>query len=355
MRTFVRVLFVAILLALGAVAFLGWQHQRVAGFAATPFGPSSDLVVQIPQGSGPQAISQRLAAAGVISDEKLFIWNLRYLRRNAGQLKSGDYLFKADVRSTPNEIVDRLLKGEVLNVKVTVPEGLRIEEQALIVAEAGIGDAAEFTRLARDASFARSLGVEGASLEGYLFPDTYLVPKNTTTTAMLKLMVERFEKAWKEAETHRLPSVSLTRAEAVVLASIIEKETGKPEERPRISCVFHNRLRQDIKLQTDPTVLYAKFLATGRWDESRNIRRSDLDRVHPYNTYAVKGLPPGPIANAGEAALTAALRPITCNDLFFVSKNDGTHVFCPTLACHEANVEKWQREFFRRKKAGEQH
>ncbi len=339
-------------LTLGAAGAAWWQYQQVVEFSERSVAPAKEVVVVIPKGAGPRDISRRLAASGVVGDEKLFYWFVRYVERPQGGLKSGEYLFRAGVQQSPRLIVERLLKGEVLNTKVTIPEGLRIEEQAQFVAAAGIGDGAEYVRLARDEAFTRSLGVDGKSLEGYLFPDTYLVPKTTSTQAMLKLMVERFQKAWKEAEAQRSPDVKLDPIQAVTLASIIEKETGQADERPRISCVFHNRIRLDMKLQTDPTVMYAAFLATGRWDE--NIHRSDLERVHPYNTYAVKGLPPGPIANAGEAALKAALRPMTCNDLFFVSKNDGTHVFCPDLACHEANVEKWQRAYFRQKKAAEQ-
>lgn len=337
-----------VLAAGAAVALL--QYRALVTFTRTPHAVERDVVVAIASGTGPRAVCEKLFAAGAITDERRFYWSVRYLQRAAGRLKSGEYLFKAGVNQTPEEIVERLLRGEVLNLKVTIPEGLRLEEQAPLVAAAGIGDAAEYVRLARDPAFTKTLGIPADSLEGYLFPDTYLVPRTTSTAGMLKLMVEHFDKAFAAAQAQRLPSVTLTARQAVTLASIIEKETGQAAERPRISCVFHNRLRKEMKLQTDPTVMYAAFLATGRWDE--NIHRSDLERVHPYNTYAVKGLPPGPICNAGEAALAAALHPITCNDLFFVSKNDTTHVFCPDLACHEANVEKWQREYFRQKRAG---
>jgi UPF0755 protein len=142
--------------------------------------------------------------------------------------------------------------------------------------------------------------------------------------------------------------VKLSQAEAVTLASIIEKETGQPGERPHISCVFHNRLQRHMKLQTDPTVMYATYLRTGRW--SKNISRADLQAPHPYNTYTTPGLPPGPIASPGAASLQAALAPSDCKDLFFVSRNDGTHVFCPDLACHERAVKQWQVEYFRRKR-----
>jgi UPF0755 protein len=160
-------------------------------------------------------------------------------------------------------------------------------------------------------------------------------------------MVARFQKAWQQAQAQRLPAISLNEREAVTLGSIIEKETGRPEERAHVSCVFHNRLKKKIPLATDPTVIYAVLLENDFvWDH--NLHKSDLQRVHPYNTYKVKGLPPGPIANPGEASLTAALHPIDCNDLFFVSRNDRTHVFCPDLKCHEANVRKYQVEYFRK-------
>jgi UPF0755 protein len=163
-------------------------------------------------------------------------------------------------------------------------------------------------------------------------------------------MVERFKAEYAAADAARDPAVKLDLGETAVLASIVEKETGQVEERPRIACVFHNRLRTGMRLQTDPTVMYATYLRTGRW--SRNISRADLTTPHPYNTYTTAGLPPGPIASAGGAAIRAALAPAACDDLFFVSRNDGTHVFCPDLACHAAAVRTWQVEFFRKTPRG---
>jgi UPF0755 protein len=145
--------------------------------------------------------------------------------------------------------------------------------------------------------------------------------------------------------------VKLNEREGVTLASIVEKETGQAEERQRISCVFHNRLKKNIPLGTDPTVIYSVLLQNDFvWDG--NLHKSDLVRPHPYNTYVVRGLPPGPISNPGQAAMDAALHPVECNDLFFVSRNDHTHVFCPDLKCHEAAVQKWQIEYFHKKKHG---
>jgi UPF0755 protein len=165
----------------------------------------------------------------------------------------------------------------------------------------------------------------------------------------VQAMVARFQKAWAGAQAQRLPDVKLDEKQGVTLASIIEKETGQADERPRISCVFHNRLKKGIPLGTDPTVIYAVLLEHDFvWDG--NLHKADLERPNPYNTYRVKGLPPGPISNPGEAAMIAALHPMECNDLFFVSRNDHTHVFCPDLKCHEANVRKFQIEWFRHKR-----
>jgi UPF0755 protein len=221
-----------------------------------------------------------------------------------------------------------------------------MEEIAGIIQDAGLGRADELLALMRDPAYAREQGVPGENLEGYLFPDTYTFTKGPKARAVVGAMVERFRQEWRRADAQRLPGVKLGEREAVTLASIIEKETGQPDERPRISCVFHNRLRRGMRLQTDPTVMYATMLRNGgRW--SQNITRKDLEAPHPYNTYTTAGLPPGPIANPGAAALAAALHPSQCNDLFFVSRNDGTHVFCPDLRCHAAAVQKWQVEYFR--------
>ena len=158
-------------------------------------------------------------------------------------------------------------------------------------------------------------------------------------------MVDRFKEEWGKAQAVRAKGITLDLSKAVTLASIVEKETGQPDERPRIACVFMNRLRKGMRLQTDPTVMYATMLRTGRW--SKNISKADLLTPHPYNTYTTAGLPPGPIANPGAASLEAVLAPTVCHDLYFVSRNDGTHIFCPNLACHAAAVETWQVQYFR--------
>ncbi len=161
---------------------------------------------------------------------------------------------------------------------------------------------------------------------------------------MLGKMVSRTLEELQAATASRDPAVTLDPLQIVTLASIVEKETGAPDERPRIACLFYNRLRLGMPLQTDPTVLYAMMMIRGKF--VKNISRQDLVTPHPYNTYTVHGLPPGPIASPGAAALQAVAHPAKCNDLYFVSRNDGTHVFCPTLQCHNAAVQKWQVDYW---------
>jgi len=330
--------------AAGTWAFVAWRE--VEAFRTARHGTAEEKVVDIATGASPRAVVRALAKAGVLADDELAWRYVHFVKRDPRPLKAGEYVFSGPL--TPDEVLERVYKGEIRLYRVTVPEGLRVEEIAAIVEESGLARAEDVIKLAREPAVARALAVPFDSLEGYLFPDTYSFARGVTARQIIEAMVRRFREEWARAEAQRAPGVALGEAEAVTLASIIEKETGQAAERPRISCVFHNRLARRIPLATDPTVMYATFLRTGRW--SKNITRADLKTPHPYNTYLVAGLPPGPIASPGAAALQAALAPIACQDLFFVSRNDGTHVFCPDLACHEAAVRAWQIEYFRRKR-----
>jgi UPF0755 protein len=330
---------------LGAAGLFAWRFADERRFVATPFGEGS-RTVNVPSGTGPRALAKILADARAVSDANRFYTHLRWFRRNA-HAKAGEYQF--DGAMLPDDVLSKLVRGDIKLYRFTAAEGLRADEMAPIIAATGLCPAAEFLKIARDPDSPKKYGVPGPSLEGYLFPDTYSLPRSAGCGGVVQTMVSRFQKAWQHADTQRLSSVALDELQAVTLASIVEKETGRPEERARISCVFHNRLKKKMKLQTDPTVVYALLLSRDfRWD--RNIHKGDLSLPHPYNTYYVKGLPPGPIANPGQAALEAALHPVACDDLFFVSRNDHTHVFCPDLKCHEANVRKFQVDYFRRRR-----
>jgi UPF0755 protein len=331
-----------LLLAASAAGVLAWRH--LARFRDTPFGGPEEKVVLVPPGSSARSVVRALAEAGVLSDETTAWRYLRILRRDPRRFKAGEYAFAGPM--TPDQAFDRVVLGEVKLHRFTVPEGLRLDEIAPIVERSGLSGATTFLEAARDPALARGLGLPYPSLEGFLFPDTYAFARGVSARAIAEAMVARFRSEYAKADAARGAGVTLDLGQAATLASIVEKETGRPEERGRIACVFHNRLRIGMRLQTDPTVMYATMLRTGRW--SRNITRTDLLAPHPYNTYTTAGLPPGPIASAGAAALRAALAPEPCQDLYFVSRNDGTHVFCPDLACHSRAVRTWQVDYFRR-------
>lgn len=332
----------AMLVAAAAAAGLAWR--RIELFRETPYGALEEKVVVVPSGASGRTVVRALAQAGALSEDHLAWRYVRWVKRDPRPFRSGEYAFAGPLR--PDEVLERVYRGEVKLHRFTVPEGLRADEIAAIVGRSGLAGEADFLSAVRDPAIARSLGLPYPGLEGFLFPDTYAFARGVTARAIAEEMIDRFKEEYAKANALRKPGVVFTMGEATTFASIVEKETGRPEERPRIACVFHNRLRLGMRLQTDPTVMYATMLRTGRW--SRNISRADLVAPHPYNTYTSAGLPPGPIANPGGAALRASLSPSDCADLYFVSRNDGTHVFCPDLRCHNAAVRQWQVEFFRR-------
>lgn len=330
----------------------GWyvlREQRITAFAATAVTLPAPATVEIPTGTGPRALARLLAEVGAVSDADLLYLYIR--RKGLGpKLQAGEYEFSGTL--TPDQVLEKIVQGQVKTYRFTVPEGLRAEEILPLVAASELKlDLRRLEQLAADRRFLAKIGVPAGSIEGFLFPDTYTFTRAATEESVLTKMVSSALEAYRRADAQRKQGVRLSMLQAFTLASIVEKETGAPEERPRISCVFHNRLKRGMKLQTDPTVIYAMRLLRGVY--SKNITRRDLETPHPYNTYTMTGLPPGPIASPGAAALEAALRPLDCEDLFFVSRNDGTHIFCPTLECHEAAVEEWQVRFFRKKRQQE--
>jgi UPF0755 protein len=342
-----RLLLVVLVLgALGAGGFFAWrflQQERTQEFASTPIALAATRIVDVPPGSGPRKVANLLGEAGVVSNADRFF---DFLRREewGPRLKAGEYEFSGSI--TPREVAAKIASGDVKVYRFTVPEGLRVEEVLPILAASELKlDPQRLETLTRDPKFLARAGVPATSIEGFLFPDTYSFTRGATEESVLSRMVQQALSAYKVADAQRRNTIRLNPLQAFTLASIVEKETGVVEERPRISCVFHNRMKIGMPLQTDPTVLYAMSLMRGRW--VNNITLKDLRTEHPYNTYTTRGLPPGPIANPGAEALKAALHPIDCQDLYFVSRNDGTHVFCPDLKCHNAAVKKWQQEFFR--------
>jgi UPF0755 protein len=329
------------LLVIAAAAAGGWwffNEQRITEFGAAAYGEGT-RVVEIPPGSNPKVVSKLLADGHAVRDaELMYSWLKR--EKLGPKLRAGEYEFVGPL--TPQQVVDQIIAGKVKLYHFTVPEGLRVDEILPILAASELKlDLGKLNKLAADPKFVRKAGVPADSLEGFLLPDTYSFTRGAGEEAVLTKMVSRTIEEFKKSP--RKPGVTFDLLQAVTMASIVEKETGASEldQRPHISCVFHNRLRENWRLDTDPTVIYAMMLLRGTY--SKNITKKDLETDHPYNTYRNKGLPPGPIANPGVAAIHAALNPIDCPDFFFVSKNDGTSVFCPDMKCHETNVDKYQR------------
>jgi UPF0755 protein len=265
-----------------------------------------------------------------------------WLSGSARHLKAGEYRF--DRPMSARDVVGKIARGEVDLVSVTFPEGLTIAEMARIFEAHGFGPAQEFVAAGGDPTPIRALDPAARDLEGYLFPDTYAVPRRARATDIVHAMTERFQKVLTPELRAAAEQRGLTVRQLVTLASIVEKETARPEERPLVAAVYANRLRLGMGLQCDPTVIYALQRA-GRYDG--NIRRVDLMFDSPYNTYRYAGLPPGPIAAPGRASLEAAAHPADNDYLYFVSRNDGSHEFARTLTEHNRNVQRFQIQYFR--------
>ncbi|HUK35091.1 MAG TPA: endolytic transglycosylase MltG [Vicinamibacterales bacterium] len=321
---------VAVLLLLAAAA-VAWIYlgirQPFRGYSA------SEQFVDIPPGLGTKGIGERLVAAGVVRDTLTFRVAMR-LEGRAARLKAGEYRFTDPM--TPFDVIDKLRRGDVFVISTTFPEGLNVFEMAKIFESKGFGTAQSFVDAAR-------------SSEGYLFPDTYPLSRHTDAKKLVHLMRETFERELTPDIRAAAQTRGLSIPQLVTLASIVEKETGNASERPLVASVYENRLRLGMALQCDPTVIYALEL-TGHYDG--NIRRDDLMIDSPYNTYRYPGLPPGPIASPGRASLEAVVHPADSDYLYFVSRNDGTHVFAKTLAEHTKNVQHFQVEYFRAGRTG---
>jgi UPF0755 protein len=323
---FVTSVFVLVLLA--AAVAVTWTTMRTA----PPLSPDGVMVV-IPEGSSVAEIARRLEAAGVVRNALLFRLWARFAGRDRA-IQPGTYRFAGTV--DVNDVLARLAAG-VAPVEITIPEGLTVREIAGLLATRGLGTVDDFRCLANDPEFLLAAGVPGPQLEGFLFPDTYRFAPDADPSEVLGTMVRRFHDRFDAERHRRARDRELTINEVLTLASIVEKETGKAAERPLIAAVFANRLRIGMPLQSDPTVIYSLPTFDG------NLTRADLANPSPYNTYVAHGLPPGPIANPGLAAIDAALAPADSPALYFVSRNDGSHEFSTTLADHNRAVARYQR------------
>ena len=344
MKKLAVVLLVLLLLA-GTTAYLleARVNEPFRGYG----GP--EQFVEIPAGVGSRTIGERLISAGVIRDEMTFriaLWRSGDARR----LKAGQYRFDRAMR--PLEVLDKIASGEVFLLSLTFPEGLTIDEMSRVFESNGFGSASSFVTAARDEALVgliAAIDPQAQDLEGYLFPDTYSLPLGSDATRVVRAMVEQFQDVLTPELRQQAQERGLSVRQLVTLASIVEKETGRPEERALVAAVYANRLKVGMGLQGDPTVIYALQRA-GKF--TGNLRRDDLLLDSPYNTYRYAGLPPGPIAAPGEGSLEAAARPADVNYLYFVSRNDNSHAFARTLAEHNRNVRQYQIQYFRDLRAG---
>ena len=311
-------------LAVIAAAAGAWAwsqiNQPYRGFA-------QPVMLELKRGVSTREMAQELARAGVIGDSWLFL-AARALHRGE-RLQAGDYRFEKP--ASPLQILRRISRGDIFYLELLIPEGLTIFDTAEAVAKLGVISRNAFLEAARDPGAIRDLDDKATTLEGYLFPNKYRLYKHTTARDLVRQMTGEFRTHWLTAKS----TASLH--DTVTLASMVEKEARRPDERTLVSSVFHNRLRIGMKLDCDPTTVYAAILE-GRYTGA--IHRSDLDSENPYNTYRHAGLPPGPIASPGWSAVEAALAPAESGYLYFVAKADGTggHTFSDSLRAHEAAV-----------------
>jgi UPF0755 protein len=336
-----RLILVMVLLAAIVAAVAGVYYARVdEKFQSYP---GVDQFVEIAPGTGSHAIGRALVQAGVVRDE----WTFRlavFLTGTERQLKAGEYRFAGAISA--KDVARKLARGDIFLRPITFPEGLTLKEMARVYESHGLGSAKDFLKAASDPTGIRALDPAAKDLEGYLFPETYNVPRKMDAGQLVAQMMARFLAIFDEKMRLEAAALSLSLREAVTLASIVEKESARPEERPMVAAVYSNRLRIGMGLQCDPTVIYA-LERVGKY--TGNLTKKDLQFDSPYNTYRHPGLPPGPIAAPGRSSLEAVLSPAPVDYLYFVSRNDGTHVFATTLAEHNKNVKEWQVDYFKKK------
>jgi UPF0755 protein len=324
----------AIILLIGGGYFF-WQAVQVPykGYSS----PAKD--VEVKKGQRTSVILRHLQQAGVLRDAYIPLVYIKVARRGES-IKAGIYEFSKPMSA--EDVIDKMIRGDVILRAVTVREGLDRFAIGRLFAAEGFGRVADWDKLTSEPEAIHDLAPQATSLEGYLFPDTYKFNPGTPPKTIITAMLANFRKHFT-AEMAYI-STGLTLHETVTLASIVETEAQQPQERPLVASVYLNRLRRQMLLGADPTVIYALKLAN-RWDG--NIRKPDLEMDSPYNTYRVHGLPPGPIANPGLASLHAAAAPAATNFLYFVAKHDGTHAFSTNIEEHNRNVQRYQVEWYK--------
>lgn len=325
---------------------LGLAYGAFEVFRFVSVGPGrgdEKVIFEVPPRVSFRHIAADLEERGLVSSAL----RLRAYAKLSGQgsrVKHGEYAL--DKGMTPQEILSVLVSGKSIQYPITIPEGSNVYEIAGILDGKKLFKGEEFLKMVKDKKVIQDLlGIEVSSLEGYLFPETYLVTRYTTLRELLANMVQNFKTVYGHLENEvrgKGQSLPLSRHELVTLASIVEKETGATGERPVIASVFYNRLKKGMKLQSDPTIIYGLWVATGAYQQ--NIRKDDITKPTPYNTYVVGRLPWGPIGNPGREALAAVMMPAKSEFLYFVSRNDGTHVFTRDYDDHIRAVKSFQMD-----------
>lgn len=332
MKTLLRAGLVLVLVAAIAVGAAAWVGLSFLNTPASEDGATA--IFEVRPHESFKVIAQRLEDQNLIRSARMFELYGR-LTHVGSRVRVGEYAIRKDAR--PRDVIAVITSGKSIEHSVTIQEGFNIFQIADVVQEKGIAKRDEFLSIVRDPALIKELlGEDAPSLEGYLFPETYNITKFTGPLGLVRMMVGRFKENYDKVKSLS----AMSRHDLVTLASIIEKETGAPEERPVVASIFFNRLKINMKLQTDPTTIYGIWEKTGHWD--RNISKNDLLTPTRYNTYTFTGLPYGPIANPGLEAMKAAAQPAQTDYLFFVSKGDGTHVFSKDLGGHVKAIAKFQ-------------
>ena len=323
-KLLISLVVVGLLSLISVGAYLGYY------FTLTYQGPDTNFVVE--NGDTFGRINQRLFNQGFIADKRIFHYLAKY-KNVMNKFRAGSYTIAHG--STMTAALETLVYGQPNLTSITIPEGKNMYEVAKLLEAAGITTAAEFLAVAKNQDFISQLSINSSTLEGYLFPETYRFAPNTPAKTVARTMIELFNKKTGELDfTHPF----LNKHQVIILASVVEKETGAKIERPSIAGVFTNRLKKRMRLESDPTTIY------GIWTRyTGNIKKADLLEVTPYNTYKIPALPLGPISNPSLEAIQAVLRPDGHEYLFFVSKNDGTHEFTKTYKDHLEAVDNFQR------------
>lgn len=339
---------VGVVFLVGALIFIRFYFSSFAQKAQH----ISQAVVDIPRGSSLRRVSELLYEQKIVDNASIYYWYMRLGRNDGNKIQAGYYQF--DGTMTNEAIADSLRSGYDRAYKIVFKEGETIADLVLTLEKNGLVTEAQFIDAmiksdilqlipVPEVRARRMLKNDMGGIEGYLFPDTYFFTKKDSAESIIKKMHQRLLEKLDVTFADRMKEISESLHTVLTLSAIVEKETGDPKERPIIASVYRNRLMKKMRLQADPTVIY------GIKDYDGKIRKADLINFHPYNTYKIQGLPPGPIASAGLESIRAVLWPSESKFIYFVSKNDGTHIFCENLACHNQAVKKWQVDYWKPK------